>query len=96
MPFSIGTDRLEVRPWQPEDRPAFAAMATDPEMMRYMSNGIPMSAAEIDAYFVHQNATLEQNGFCMGALVERATVRMIGSRASRCSGPPASSRPATG
>jgi RimJ/RimL family protein N-acetyltransferase len=78
MPFSIVTDRLEIRPWQPEDRPAFAELATDPEMMRYMTNGVPMSDAEIDAYFVRQAATLEQNGFCMGALVERATGRTIG------------------
>ena len=78
MPFSIVTERLEIRPWQPADRPAFAALATDPEMMRYMTNGVPWTAAEIDAYFKRQAGTLEQHGICLGALVERSTGRVIG------------------
>jgi len=78
MPFQIVTERLSIRPWQPADRPAFERLATDPEMMRYMSGGRPWSTEEIDNYFVRQAATLAANGFCLGAAVERTTGRTIG------------------
>ena len=78
MPFSIETDRLLIRPWEPADRPAFAALATDPEMMRFMTGGRPWSDEEIDGYFTRQAGTLEANGFCLGAVVERAMGRTIG------------------
>ncbi len=78
MPFSILTERLEIRPWTPEDRPAFTALATDPEMMRYMTDGRPWSESEIDAYFARQAHGIETYGFWMGALVERATGRVVG------------------
>ena len=78
MPFSIVTDRLLIRPWEPRDRPAFAALATDPEMMRFMTGGRAWTDEEIDGYFTRQAGTLEANGFCLGAVEERATGRMIG------------------
>lgn len=78
MPFSITTDRLWIRPWEAADRPGFAALATDPEMMRYMTGGRPWSDEEIDGYFTRQAGTLEANGFCLGAVVERSTGRMVG------------------
>lgn len=78
MPFSIVTDRLLIRPWEPRDRPAFAALATDPEMMRFMTGGRAWTDEEIDGYFTRQAGILEENGFCLGAVEERATGRTIG------------------
>lgn len=78
MSFSITTDRLLIRPWEPRDRPAFAALATDPEMMRFMTGGRPWTDEEIDGYFTRQAGTLEANGFCLGAVEERASGRTIG------------------
>ncbi len=78
MPFSIITERLLIRPWEPADRTAFAALATDPEMMRFMTGGRPWSDDEIDGYFTRQAETLEAHDFCLGAVEELATGRMIG------------------
>ncbi len=78
MPFSIETDRLRIRPWEPRDRAPFAALATDPEMMRFMTDGRPWTDEEIDGYFTRQAATLAANGFCLGAVDEKASGRMIG------------------
>ena len=77
-PFSIETPRLLIREWTPEDRPAFTALATDPEMMRYMTDGRPWSEDEIDAYFARQADGIARFGFCMGALVERSSGLVIG------------------
>ncbi len=77
MSYEIETDRLLIRPWQPDDRPAFARMAEDTEMMRYV-NGSPMSSTQIDAFFARQGAHLARSGMCMGALVPRETGEVVG------------------
>ncbi len=77
-PFRIETERLLIRPWEPGDEPAFREMAGDPEMMRYISSGVPWSEERIDEFFTRQERHLKTRGICLGALVERATGRTIG------------------
>ncbi len=77
-PFLIETERLRIRAWRPADRPAFAAMATDPELMRFITGGVPMSAAQVDAGLARQAAHMREVGFCMGAAELRATGEIIG------------------
>ena len=71
-PFAIATDRLLIRPWEPEDHAGFRAMVSDPEMMRYISAGLPWSEERIAEFFARQLRHLASHGCCMGALVERA------------------------
>jgi ribosomal-protein-alanine N-acetyltransferase len=76
--FQLETDRLLIRPWQPEDRPAFAAMATDPEVMRYVHHGEPYTEKEMDDFLARQARQLAEHDVCMGALVEKSSGRVVG------------------
>lgn len=78
-PYRIETPRLLIREWQPQDRPAFARMATDPEMMRYITGGEAMPAERIDGFFGRQQGHLEACGLCMGAMVLRASGEIVGT-----------------
>ena len=76
--FLLQTERLLVRPWQPADRTAFKGLTEDPEVMRFVHGGLPYSEAEIDEFFARQARQLAQHDLCMGALIEKATDRLIG------------------
>ena len=78
MTFRLETERLVIRPWTPEDRAAFLTMAHDREVMRYVHGGEPYSDPEVDAFFARQSAHLANHDVCMGALVEKASGRVIG------------------
>ncbi len=76
--FHIETPRLRIRAWEPQDRAAFAAMATDAELMRYITDGVPMSPEQIDAALARQAAHMRNVGFCMGAAELRTSGEIIG------------------
>jgi ribosomal-protein-alanine N-acetyltransferase len=76
--FSLETDRLLIRPWTPEDRPAFTALTYDPEVMRYVHGGMPYSEAEVDEWFSRQERWMRDHDLCMGALIEKASGRIVG------------------
>lgn len=76
--FRLETERLVIREWEPGDREAFRAMAQDPVVMRYINGGVPLSEEEIDATLARQGRNAEVHGFCMGALVEKASGEVIG------------------
>lgn len=77
MSYEFTTERLLIRPWRNEDRPAFARMAQDAEMMRYVS-GSPMRTEQIDRFFVRQRDNLERSGMCMGALALQQSGEVVG------------------
>lgn len=76
--FLIETDRLRIRAWEEQDRPAFAAMATDAELMRYITDGVPMSPEQVDAGLARQAEHMRNVGYCMGAAELLATGEIIG------------------
>jgi RimJ/RimL family protein N-acetyltransferase len=76
--FRLETERLLIRPLQPDDRPAFAALTHDPEVMKYVHAGQPYSEEELDEFFTRQARQLAQAGVCMGALIEKSTGRLCG------------------
>jgi RimJ/RimL family protein N-acetyltransferase len=76
--FRLETERLIIRPWQPEDRPAFAAMARDPEVMRFVHHGQPYTDEEMDAFLSRQARQLAEFDLCMGALIEKSSGRVVG------------------
>lgn len=76
--FQLETERLIIRPWTPDDRSSFAALTLDPEVMKYIHAGLPYTEAELDEWFSRQARQIAEHGLCMGALIERATGRLIG------------------
>jgi [ribosomal protein S5]-alanine N-acetyltransferase len=76
--FHIETERLVIRPWQPDDRPAFTAVMAHPEVTQYVHGGQPYTEAEVDEWFARQARQIAEHGMCMGALVEKATGRLAG------------------
>jgi RimJ/RimL family protein N-acetyltransferase len=76
--FRLETERLVIRPWQPDDRPAFTAVMSHPEVTQYVHGGKPYTEAEVDEWFARQARQLAEHGMCMGAIVEKATNRVVG------------------
>jgi hypothetical protein len=60
------TKRLVLRPWQESDRQPFAALSTDPEVMRNLMPLVTRAAS--DAWIDRQQAHCEHHGFCMWAV----------------------------
>jgi RimJ/RimL family protein N-acetyltransferase len=77
-PFRIETERLVIRPWEPAEEPGFRAMVSDPEMMRHISFGKAWSDERIAEFFARQRRHLAARGFCLGALLDRASGRLAG------------------
>jgi RimJ/RimL family protein N-acetyltransferase len=57
------TERLLLRPWRPNDRAPFAAMNADPEVVRYVRDGITMTAAQSDELLDAIEEHWERHGF---------------------------------
>jgi ribosomal-protein-alanine N-acetyltransferase len=76
--FRLETDRLYIRPWTPADRPAFTGLTEDPEVMRYVHGGQPYAEDEVDEWFTRQARQLAEHDVCMGALIEKASGRLVG------------------
>ncbi len=76
--FRVDTPRLQIREWQPHDRPGLQRLTDDAEMMRYITAGEPWSTARIDGMFDRQAASLHNTGLCVGAVFLRETGELIG------------------
>ena len=76
--FLLETERLVIRPWQPDDRPAFASIMSHPEVTRYVHGGQSYSEAEVDEWLARQARQLAEDGVCMGALIEKSTGHLAG------------------
>lgn len=77
-PFRLDTPRLHIRPWQADDRPAFAGFVADGEMMRYITPGLQWDEARIDATLQRQARQLAAHGCCLGAVVLKHTRSVVG------------------
>jgi ribosomal-protein-alanine N-acetyltransferase len=67
---------LLLRDWQPEDRPAFAAMNADPGVMEFLS--APLRPEDSDALAERFEAESSRRGFCPWAVEERESGDFIG------------------
>jgi ribosomal-protein-alanine N-acetyltransferase len=76
--FCIETERLIIREWRDSDFEPFRAIATDPEVMRYISQGIPWTDAEIAAFIRRQRENVRRFGFCLGVLEARQSGELLG------------------
>ncbi len=76
--FTLETVRLLVKPWTFAERPVFAALTGDVEVLRYINGGVVYGDPEIDEFFERQERQLAQIGACMGAVVEKASGNIVG------------------
>jgi RimJ/RimL family protein N-acetyltransferase len=78
MTFRLETERLVIRPMTPDDRQPFIALTEDPEVMRYVHGGLPYADDEVEEFFSRQARQLAERDVCMGALIEKASGRIVG------------------
>ncbi len=66
--ISLATPRMVLRPWVDEDLSWFCRLSADPEVMRYIGNGLPRSTSDATASFVSLRADWKRNGFGLLAI----------------------------
>ena len=72
------TDRLKLCAWREEDWSAFAPIARDPEVMRYITGGVPWSDERVREFVAKQIARHADEGYCRWRLEEKATGATVG------------------
>jgi RimJ/RimL family protein N-acetyltransferase len=66
--FRMQTERLELSPWGEDDIEGLRALATDPEVVRYISNGVPWPEERVREFFERQRRLYAERGYCMWRL----------------------------
>lgn len=74
----IRTARLILDTWEPADAPAFRPIATDPEVMRYITGGVPWSDEQIESFLWRQIDLHNRRGFCRWKISDAQTHEMLG------------------
>ena len=67
----LETDRLVLDTWQSSDWTALWPIATDVEVMRYITGGRPWSDDQIRAFVDRQMRLYSERGFCSRSLPSR-------------------------
>jgi RimJ/RimL family protein N-acetyltransferase len=76
-PTSLSTDRLLLRPIEPRDADAFAAMNADPAVMEHFTTG-PMDRAASDRMLAKMREHHLRDGFSLGAVERRSDGEFLG------------------
>jgi ribosomal-protein-alanine N-acetyltransferase len=74
----VRTERLILEPWHISDWEAFRPIATDPEVMRYITGGVSWTDEQIQNFVNRQVILYSERGFCRWKLVETSTGDLIG------------------
>jgi RimJ/RimL family protein N-acetyltransferase len=74
----LETDRLVLAAWQLSDWIALRPIATDVEVMRYITGGVPWTDERIRLFVTRQIELFSQGGFCRWKLLVKPTREMIG------------------
>ncbi|HKW31584.1 MAG TPA: GNAT family N-acetyltransferase [Candidatus Acidoferrum sp.] len=74
----LETERLVLSTWQPSDWIAFRPIATDVEVMRYISGGLPWTDERIQSFVNRQVELFSERGFCRWKLLLKPAQEMIG------------------
>jgi RimJ/RimL family protein N-acetyltransferase len=75
---TLETTRLRLRPWRAEDIDGYAAMCGNPEVMRYLAGGAPLSREESWSHMAMFVGHWHLRGFGTWAVEDRATHAFIG------------------
>jgi ribosomal-protein-alanine N-acetyltransferase len=73
----IETERLTIRRFEPGDRASLAALYADPEVMRYIPNGV-LDDAGLERMLAKYARVEAEHGFTFWAIVDRASGRFLG------------------
>lgn len=74
----LDTSRLVLRGWERRDRDPWRALCADPEVMRHIGDGTPLTAARADERVARFEGAWRDGGFSFWAVEERATGRCVG------------------
>jgi RimJ/RimL family protein N-acetyltransferase len=75
---TLQTERLILRMFREDDLPPYAAMCADPEVMRYLGDGKPLTPSEAWRQMAMILGHWQLRGFGLWAVEERATGALIG------------------
>lgn len=76
---TIDTARLRLRPFSPDDAPAYhAAILSDADVMRYLPTGEPLPAAHTGPVLDRIRDHWDQHHYGLWAVIHRADDRLIG------------------
>ncbi len=78
MNMILETERLILDTWQSADWTEFRTLATDPEIMRYITGGDPWTDEKIRSFVDSQIETHRTRGFCRWKLLSKPDRRFIG------------------
>ncbi len=67
-PAIIQTERLTLRAWTPEDRPAVEKISDESRIVRWLAIGEPLTNRKIDQFLANQTNGQEQRGWCRWAV----------------------------
>jgi ribosomal-protein-alanine N-acetyltransferase len=70
--------RLLLLPWESDDWTSFKPIATDPAVMRYISNGEPWPDEKIIEFIERQRRHFREKGFCLWKLLLKTDSRLVG------------------
>jgi RimJ/RimL family protein N-acetyltransferase len=76
--MALETDRLILDTWASADWIAFHPIATDIEVMRYITGGVPWSEEEIRSFVDRQIELYRTRGFCRWKLIHKPDGNVIG------------------
>jgi RimJ/RimL family protein N-acetyltransferase len=75
---TLPTERLILRPFRDDDLDAYAEICADPEVMRYLGEGQPLSRAEAWRQMAFIVGHWQLKGFGLWAVEEQASGALIG------------------
>jgi [ribosomal protein S5]-alanine N-acetyltransferase len=76
--MNLETDRLVLSTWQTSDWLALRPIATDVEVMRYITGGVPWAEERIQLFVNRQVELFSERGFCRWKLLTKPAREMIG------------------
>jgi RimJ/RimL family protein N-acetyltransferase len=76
--MALETERLVLDTWQSADWVAFRPIATDIEVMRYITGGVPWNDEQIRSFVNRQVELYRTRGFCRWKLLRRPDRNLIG------------------
>jgi ribosomal-protein-alanine N-acetyltransferase len=74
----LETPRLRMRPFTPDDLENFCVLGSDPEVMRYISNGVPRPRAEAADALTKLVDHWQTHGFGVWVLDDRQSGQFLG------------------
>jgi RimJ/RimL family protein N-acetyltransferase len=74
----LETERLVLDVWRSADWEQFRPIATDVEVMRYITGGVPWTEEQMRGFVDRQVKLYAERGFCRWRLLEKPALEMIG------------------